>query len=184
MKIDERRLSKIVAHALRHEPWLYELELDESGWTPITNLLEGLHAHGRSWQASTEADLAQMVAGQDKQRYEILNGRIRALYGHSTTAKIRKEMAVPPPILYHGTAEKTAKLILSNGLKPMNRQYVHLSTDTDMAAQVGQRKDKEPVILQVLAGEAHQQGIVFYKGNERVWLADFVPPRFITGSGK
>ena len=25
-------LSRAVSHALRHEPWLYELEFDEGGW--------------------------------------------------------------------------------------------------------------------------------------------------------
>jgi len=34
-RLDLVRLSKTVAHALRHEPWLYELELDEEGWTPV-----------------------------------------------------------------------------------------------------------------------------------------------------
>ena len=182
MKVDERRLSKIVAHALRHEPWLYELELDDEGWTPVGALLMGLRGHGQRWRKLTEADLAQMVAGQAKQRYEIGNGRIRALYGHSTEAKIRKETAVPPTILYHGTARKTAELILYEGLKPMNRQYVHLSADREIAIQVGQRKDQEPVILHIRAGDAQRQGIVFYKGNERVWLADLVPADFISRS--
>lgn len=68
---------------------------------------------------------------------------------------------------------------IHEGLKPMNRQYVHLSADREMATQVGQRKDKEPVILQIRAGDAQRQGIVFYKGNGRVWLADFVPAGFI-----
>ena len=34
--IDHRELSKTISHALRHEPWLYELELDDEGWTPYS----------------------------------------------------------------------------------------------------------------------------------------------------
>lgn len=30
---DLPKLSRAVSHALRHEPWLYELELDGEGWT-------------------------------------------------------------------------------------------------------------------------------------------------------
>ncbi len=30
-----KRLSKTLAHALRHAPWIYELELDEAGWTDV-----------------------------------------------------------------------------------------------------------------------------------------------------
>ena len=180
MKIDERRLSKAVARVLRHRPWLYELELDSEGWTSVAALLEGLRNHSYQWRQLEETDLAQMVAGQVKQRYEMLDGRIRALYGHSTAAKIRKETAVPPPTLYHGTAPQTADAILQDGLKPMNRQYVHLSTDMEMAEQVGSRKNRTPIILHILANQAYQQGIAFYKGNEQVWLADFVPSNFIT----
>ena len=157
---------------------MYELELDEEGWTAVSALLDGLHSRKR-WRDIAEADLQRIVGGQAKQRYEMENGRIRALYGHSTDAKIRKEAAEPPAILYHGTAPKTAQLILKDGLKPMNRQYVHLSADMEMANMVGQRKDGRPIILHVDAGKAHEQGVVFYKGNERVWLADYVPPEFI-----
>jgi putative RNA 2'-phosphotransferase len=44
---------------------------------------------------------------------------------------------------------------------------------------VGQRKDHAPVLLRVAAVEAHQQGTAFYRGNDRVWLADEVPAPFI-----
>jgi len=27
--------------------------------------------------------------------------------------------------------------------------------------------------------QAHRNGVTFYEGNEKVWLADFVPPEFI-----
>lgn len=178
--IDLRRLSKTVAHALRHAPWLYELELDEDGWTDVGALLISLRRHRRQWRALAEADLQRMVDAAAKRRYEMESGRIRALYGHSTAAKIRKEPTTPPPLLYHGTAPETAVLILKQGLKPMSRQYVHLSTNTEMALEVGRRKGSQPLVLKVQARAAHQNDIAFYKGNELVWLADYIPPEFIT----
>jgi len=77
-------LSRIVSHALRHEPWVYELELDEEGWVQMD------------------------------------------------------------------------------------------------ALQIGERKYKHPTILLVKAKIAYQNKINFYLGNERVWLADYIPPEFIT----
>ncbi|KAA3664026.1 MAG: hypothetical protein DWQ04_07840 [Chloroflexi bacterium] len=115
-----------------------------------------------------------------KKRYEMENGRIRALYGHSTNSKIHKTSAVPPPILYHGTSPKTAELILQEGLKPMRRQYVHLSVDVETAVEVGRRKSDKPVILQVNARDAHKAGLSFYEGHDLVWLADAIPPNFIS----
>ena len=32
---DLTQISRVVSHALRHEPWLYELELDAEGWTEV-----------------------------------------------------------------------------------------------------------------------------------------------------
>jgi len=44
---------------------------------------------------------------------------------------------------------------------------------------VGRRRSEQPVILEVLALEAHRAGIRFYPGNDQVWLADAIPPQFI-----
>lgn len=177
--IDYKRLSKTVSRALRHAPWEYELELDEAGWTDVEALLEALRAIRPVWSQLQLADLEKMMAEADKQRYELAPGRMRALYGHSVEAKIAKEPAIPPAVLYHGTDPDIVPLILQEGLKPMRRQYVHLSADVQTARQVGQRKAARPVILQVNALEAHHQNHVFYKGNQLVWLADLVPAAFL-----
>ena len=39
MGIGTVQLSKTVSHALRHEPWLYELELDDDGWVSVEAML-------------------------------------------------------------------------------------------------------------------------------------------------
>jgi len=56
MDMDYMRLSKTVAHALRHDPWLYELELDEEGWTSIESLLAALREGKREWENVTEEE--------------------------------------------------------------------------------------------------------------------------------
>jgi putative RNA 2'-phosphotransferase len=172
-------VSRAISHALRHEPWLYELELDDAGWVPVDALLAALRVEKPAWANLREADLVQMMAEAEKQRYEIRDGRIRALYGHSTPQKLSKEPAEPPAILFHGTAPKTVALIRKDGLRPMGRQYVHLSADTATATQVGRRKAKDPVILRIRAAAAHGAGVRFYRGNDLVWLADAVEPGFI-----
>lgn len=69
---------------------------------------------------------------------------------------------------------------MREGLLPMSRQFVHLSTDVEMAWAVGSRHASRPVVLHIDATAAHAAGIPFYKGNDKVWLADEVPPRFVT----
>lgn len=179
MELSLTEISHVVAHALRHEPWLYELELDEEGWASVEAVVHSLRDECAKWKGLVEADLVQMIAASRKRRYEINNGRIRALYGHSIPGKLRKFPAVPPPALYHGTAPGSLPSIRKSGLLPMNRHYVHLSVDEATATEVGKRKSKHPVVLKISAATAHAHSVQFYEGNERVWLADQVPAKFI-----
>jgi putative RNA 2'-phosphotransferase len=177
-------LSKTIAHALRHRPWLYELELDEEGWTAIEPLLEALRRRQQDWKDLNERDLYEMIASSEKRRFEMAGGRIRAVYGHSIPGTLRRIRATPPEILYHGTSPVAARRILVDGLLPMNRQYVHLSTNVATAMEVGRRKTAEPVVLRIHASQAACEGVCFYEGNEQVWLADNVPAKFIEVSGE
>ncbi|MCL6605221.1 MAG: RNA 2'-phosphotransferase [Paenibacillus sp.] len=176
--MDFSKLSKEVSFALRHAPWEYELELDSEGWVDIEQLISSLR-NDKQWKAITENDLGKMIEVSDKKRHEIYKGKIRALYGHSVPQKISKEVSTPPSLLYHGTARHLVEQILSEGLQPMARQYVHLSADIETANLVGKRKDKHPVLLKILAEKASNEGVKFYQGNNSVWLADTVPPMFI-----
>lgn len=173
------QLSKSISHALRHEPWLYELELDDEGWVGVEDLLLRLRTEKTEWRDLNEPAIVEMIVKSTKQRHELKNGKIRALYGHSTLKKLLKETAVPPEILYHGTSSEVSAVIVNEGLKPMHRQYVHLSVDIGTAKQVGHRKSPKPKLFLVKANEAFANGIAFYSGNEYVWLADYIPPKYI-----
>ena len=177
--MDLTSLSRTISHALRHEPWLYELELDEEGWVPLDLLIEALRAERPAWATLTATDIERMIDQSEKKRHEMNDGRIRAFYGHSVPQRLQLAQEKPPAILYHGTAPATAETIRTEGLKPMGRQYVHLSADPETALKVGSRKAKEPVILKIASGLAHDEGTPFYHGNEMVWLADSVPAKFV-----
>lgn len=174
------RLSRIVSHALRHEPWVYELELDEAGWVGVDALLRAVRELGEEWSAMGREDLEAMLAGADKQRHELAGDRIRALYGHSLPGRIVRVAAAPPALLFHGTSPGGWELIRRQGLRPMARQFVHMSVDVPTALAVGRRKAPSPVILQVDAGLAHHEGVPFWRGNDKVWLTDQLPARFLT----
>jgi putative RNA 2'-phosphotransferase len=173
------RLSRLVSHALRHEPWLYELELDDEGWVSIEALLVAIHEQGPQWSQVDRDELTEMIASSAKRRHEIDGERIRALYGHSVPGRVVKIEADPPAQLFHGTSPRAWAAIQHTGLRPMDRQYVHLSTDIATAEQVGRRKSTTPVILAVEAGRAQAAGNRFWRGNELVWLADYVPSSLI-----
>lgn len=176
--MDYTKLSKAMSYALRHAPWEYELELDEQGWVGIDQLLYSFKEE-KKWSSLDIKDIIYVVEHCDKKRFETDGKRIRALYGHSIPQKIIKEPMQPPDILYHGTARRFLSLIKEKGLIPKGRQYVHLAVDTDMALQVGKRRDGQPVLLVINSKKAWNEGVKFYKGNERVWLSDGIGPDYI-----
>ena len=171
-------LGKTISYALRHAPWEFELELDEDGWCECESLMDAMR-HEFNRNDISMADVEEIIRTSDKKRYEISGDRIRACYGHSIPTKIHKEQAVPPEFLWHGTSHRAADLIMTEGMKPITRQYVHLGGTRELAHKMGFRKDRKPIILTVRALEAHRAGVVFYHGNEDIWLADYIPPEFI-----
>ena len=173
-------LSKEISYALRHAPWEYELELDEQGFVPIAQLLHALNESNEFEREIIRADLEQIIATSEKKRHEIVGDKIRALYGHTIPQIIKKEPGIPPAVLYHGTTHRALPQILQDGLKPMQRQYVHLSIDVETATRVGKRRDPEPVILKIDTEAAQKAGIQFYIGNDKVWLCKEVPKECIT----
>lgn len=178
MKLTE--LSKEISYALRHAPHEYELELDEEGFVPIDQLLHAINEGGNYDRTVTKADLEEIIRTSEKKRHEIVGDKIRALYGHSVPQFIKKDEGNPPDVLYHGTTDRAYPEIEKNGLLPMARQYVHMSVDTKMANQVAKRRYGGTVILKIDAKAAVADGIKFYVGNDMVWLANAIPPKYIS----
>ena len=131
--MNPKDLSKFMSLILRHKPTEYGLMLDAEGYTPINELLEAIG------KGVTYDDIAHVVENvePDKKRFTIVGNDIRANYGHSISGKIQHEEATPPNALWHGTYEAAKSQILKTGLKPMSRQYVHLTTDFELARRVG-----------------------------------------------
>ena len=84
----------------------------------------------------------------------------------------------PPEYLWHGTGEKYVASIDHQGLIPKSRLYVHLSNDAATAKTVGARHGK-PIIYKVHTGEMQQDGYIFYRSVNGVWLTKEVPVRYL-----
>ncbi|MET9547466.1 RNA 2'-phosphotransferase [Streptomyces sp. NPDC006627] len=172
---DERRtvkVSKYLSRHLRHQPDRIGLALDENGWVEIDALLAAAAAHRFPF---TRAELDHVVAVNDKQRFAVDGGRIRAQQGHSVGVDLGLPPATPPAYLYHGTVAAHLAAIRAEGLRPMNRHAVHLSADRETATRVGARRGR-PVVLSVDAGAMHRDGHVFQVSGNGVWLTAAVPP--------
>ena len=175
-------LSKAMSKALRHQPERIGITLAPDGSVELQTFIDALNRRGGWPRALTEADIMQVVEHGSKQRFAVKDGRIRARYGHSIPVVQVYDRADPPAVLYHGTSSLRLKSILREGLKPMGRQKVHLSTDVPTARQVGARHGGQTIILTVDAARAARDGIAFYRGNDSTWLADHVPAQYLEES--
>jgi putative RNA 2'-phosphotransferase len=180
MNVSPSQLSRLVSYALRHKPWIFELELDDEGWVRLDMLVDAIQSLGPPWDSVGRDDLVRIVSKSSKLRHEISGDRIRAIYGHSVPGRIRHAEAVPPELLFHGTSQEAWREIADDGLRPMGRQYVHLSVDPRTAYEVGQRKSRQPVVLVIKARQAHKAGVMFWFGSPHVWLTDYIPAWFIS----
>ena len=145
---------------------------NHNGWVSISVLIQEYNF--------TAHELERIVFEDAKGRSEFSDDvlAVRALYGHSIDVDLELNPSLPPAILYHGTAVKYLERILKEGLKPLKRNYVHLSETTDMAQQVGARHGV-PIVLSVDAKSMVEDGYKFYKAQRGVWLVDCVPSKYI-----
>jgi len=177
MNDDRRRMiSKAMSYLLRHNPEKFHVLLDPEGFAHLDDLIKAL---GRKYKGLTKEDVLEVVSKCEKGRFEINGEDIRACYGHSISTRINYKPIGPPEVLLHGTARRFVDEIMKEGLKPMDRQYVHLTVREDFAREVGRRRDRDPVILKVEARKAYMDGIKFYKANENFYLADYIPARYL-----
>ncbi len=174
--MSDKDTSKYISLILRHKPETIGITLDEHGWADVSELIAGI---GKT-QAIDMETLDRIVAEDEKQRYSFNEDKtkIRANQGHSIPVDVELEAVEPPEILYHGTGEKYVSSIDEQGLIPKSRLYVHLSADKETAGKVGSRHGK-PVIYEVNSSDMHNDGYVFYRSVNGVWLTKNVPIKYL-----
>ncbi len=178
-------LSKLMSYLLRHDPASVGLKMDREGWVSISELVKAIkerwrNAHLYRWVR--EEHVIAIASLDPKGRFEIKNGFIRARYGHNKKLEIAIEYEEDRQsvLLYHGTSSRVLRSILSEGIKPMNRMFVHLSTSLKDACEVGKRHDHNPIVLVIDANCLRKQGIAIYLASKSVRIAKYVPPQCIS----
>ncbi len=81
-----------------------------------------------------------------------------------------RETEEVPDILYHGTSHALIKGILREGLKPMKRGYVHLTSTINEAVSNARRKKGNPKIIVVDVKKAIIDGVLFWKAAENIYF--------------
>ena len=174
-EFDAERFSRWMSYVLRHNPTRYGLQPDRHGYVDLEAFF--LIARRRYPDVAPE-QLRHLIEGGGSGRFEISNNRLRARYGHSIPIEPAGSPVEPPQRLYHGTEATHTEAIVTQGLQPMGRRLIHLSETVEDAIAVAMRKTPQPIVIRVLAAEAHIAGIVFYREG-RVYLTAHIPAQFV-----
>ncbi|MEX0568044.1 MAG: RNA 2'-phosphotransferase [Candidatus Njordarchaeota archaeon] len=179
-------LSKLLSLILRHTPEKFNIKMREDGFVDMEELVKNIKKLERfSWVSTS--DIMDLAKKDKKGRFEIQqeNERllIRARYGHNKNLRINITYPEAKPgdikFLYHGTTVDKIESIQKGGIKPMDRQYVHLSTTLSDAIEVAKRRKSIPAIVVVDAEKMITEGLKIYRATNRVYLTKYVSPRFI-----
>ena len=168
-----------LAYMLRHSKEPLYISLN-GGWAQVSVILKELKG---SFPWMNRERLKELVAQDAKGRYSFdrTGQRIRANQGHSIPGVvIEMEHPEPPELLYHGTSIRYLDQIMREGLKPMTRQWVHISPDIETALNVAGRHGGKPVILVIRARDFVRDGHELCRSDNGVWQARAVPPEYFT----
>ncbi len=176
MALAPERLSRFLTFLLRHKPKDYPLAFDREGFAPWQEVVDMVQER---FYDVTEEQIRALIAGTEKKRFELRGDKVRATYGHSFPVDLGTTEAAPPAELYYGAPRDLAQSMLRSGLKPRDRQYVHLSVTAKEAESVARRHDPSPAILIVDAQAAHSEGIRFYESGP-LFLVEQVPAKFLS----
>jgi putative RNA 2'-phosphotransferase len=145
----------------------------------LKEVVRALRKMNRQLSATTDDAVVSLVLSQELERFEIARGRIRALYGHTLPGVVAGRPAKPPTRLFHGTAAENEPRIREEGILPMRRGYVHLTSDLGYALQVARACGASWIVMRVRATDAADSGIEFLTTAGRVWLASAIRPDFL-----
>ncbi len=169
------QIGRTMAGVLRHFPEKFGLEMDDQGFINLREFVNALKNQSKRYHWLRPHHIIAIIETDPKGRYQISNDMIRATYGHSIELNLRLPTENIPDSLFYPTTPEEADILLETGLKPSDRKMVHLSKTYNDALSAGKVRTGEPIILEIDARKAIDEGIVIGQAGRTVFLAPEIP---------
>ena len=173
------KLSRTMAGVLRHFPERFDLQMDRQGFVDLRAFVNALQRKQHRYHWLRPHHVVAIIETDNKGRYEFRDGMIRATYAHSFEVELDHPAGAAPDMLYYPTTPEEVDIVLEVGLKPSDRKMVHLSKGIGDAVNAGRVRTDAPVILEVDAKGATDDGILIQKAGKTVYLTTDVPPKYL-----
>lgn len=173
---DRRRISKLMSLILRHRPDEFGLNMDKFGFIPIDEVVEAVQ---QRYSAVDEEDIRNLIETSRQHRFEIVDDRVRALYGHSFFVEMDGEPMEPPEHLFLCVSSDQGHRMKDEGIRSDDRFYLHMSPTREVAEARAGAVDA-PCIVEVLAAAAASEtGVEFWSRGEVVLTQHEIGAEFV-----
>lgn len=177
-KKDPKRLVKFLFYILGHRPDEFGLVPDKHGYVKVKELLKAIHDDA-DWRFFRKSNLDEILYSVPHPPIEQKDNLIRAKDRAQLAG--RTSITNPPKILYTCVRRKAYPFVLENGIAPMGRQHVVLSSNQELAGRIGKRIDTQPVLLTVNVENAMNRGILVLQSGEDLFLTRHIPVGCFSG---
>ncbi len=173
-------LSRIIAGALRHFPEKLGLMMDGKGWVEMSSLIDAIGTSRSGFNWLRIHHIEALVETDQRERYQIDGGMMRATYGHSIDVSLDDLPIAEIDEFYYPVTEEEADMIVEGGLHPVDRKNVHLSGSIEKAIEAGRVRTDDPLILFIDGEKAREDGIKIYHAGKDVYITDFIDAKYIS----
>lgn len=164
-----KTLAKTLTTIVCHAPWEYGLFWDSNGSMPWKELYWAMQ-EDPSLRFVRESHLRELLLLGIDLPFQLVGSKIQLNAG--TPIPDYLPMEQPPVRLFHACKRKQFPIVLEHGLSASNRPFLLLAQDREMALRLGRRRDPEPVLVEVLARKASEQGIVIRGAGPGLFLVE------------
>ena len=162
-------LGRILALVLRHAPEKFNVDMDINGWVNTRELSEAIVHQRRHYHWLRGWHFEAIANADEKGRYQIENGMIRATYGHSIELDLDLPTDDIPEVLYYPCeARRTRKpaRIWPDCRRPKERSPVQIIHN---AMEAGHVRIDRPTILEIDTVRAIADGHTIYRAGTTVF---------------
>ncbi len=173
-------LNRLLNYILGNRPDEFGLVPDKEGYISLKELLKAINEEPNMAYVR-ESHIQEVLLHNRDGSFEITEKKIRSIKRNFTPVNKDQDRVHPPKTLYKGIKRKTYPFILKSGLLPGSREHIVMTKDKDLAIRIAHRLDQQPIILEIKAGVAAENGIPFFLFGDSIYLADKIPVQFISG---
>jgi len=173
-------LLRMMKYILEKRPDEFGLAPDQEGFIQIKGLLHAIREE-TNMAYVRESHLREVILQDKDHLFEIDGKKIRSTKRDFFPIYKADAVFSPPKLLFKAVKRKAYPAIVKTGLVPGAKEHIVMTTDRDLALRMAQRLDQRPIILEIRAHAANDNGIPFYPFGESLYVSDRIPTQFING---